>query len=71
MDDVDSAFKQAVDAGAQVTMPIVDMFWGDHVGQVKAPFGYSWMIAPHTADLSNEQIKQRAEEFFAAWQNKK
>jgi uncharacterized glyoxalase superfamily protein PhnB len=71
VDDVDSAFQQAVDAGAQVTMPIADMFWGDRVGQVKDPFGYSWMIASHTVDLNNEQIKQRAEEFFAAWQNKK
>jgi PhnB protein len=64
--DVDSAFKQAVDAGGKVTMPVADMFWGDRVGQIKDPFGYSWMIATHTIDLTDEEIKKRATDFFAS-----
>src|SRR5262249_20738531 len=33
-ENVDSAFKRAVDAGATVKMPLADIFWGDRTGQV-------------------------------------
>jgi uncharacterized glyoxalase superfamily protein PhnB len=65
---VDAAFKQAVDAGGIVTMPVADMFWGDRVGQIKDPFGYLWMIATHKEDLNKEQIKEGAAKFFAQFQ---
>src|SRR5678815_137600 len=32
--DADAAFERAVKAGAQVTMPMADMFWGDRVGML-------------------------------------
>ena len=64
--DVDSAFKQAVDSGGKVTMPVADMFWGDRAGQIKDPFGYSWMIATHTMDLTDAEIKKKAADFFAS-----
>jgi len=32
VNDVDSAFNQAVRAGAKVEMPVNDMFWGDRYG---------------------------------------
>ena len=63
--DADAAFKQAVAAGAAVVMPVADMFWGDRAGSLKDPFGYSWMIATHTQDLTQEQIRKGAEAFFA------
>ena len=63
--NVDAAFKQAVAAGGTAIMPVADMFWGDRAGQIKDPFGYSWMIATHTRDLTNEQIRTGAEAFFA------
>ena len=63
--DVDAAFEQAVAAGGKVTMPVADMFWGDRVGQIKDPFGYLWMIGTHTQDLTQEQIRKKAEDFFA------
>jgi PhnB protein len=58
VEDVDASFKQAVDAGATVTMPVADMFWGDRYGQLKDPFGHSWSLATHTRDLSQEEIQQ-------------
>lgn len=64
--DVDSAFKQAVAAGGQVTMPVADMFWGDRAGSLNDPFGYSWMLATHTKDMTDEEIRDKAEEFFAS-----
>lgn len=63
--NADAAFNQAVAAGAVASMPLADMFWGDRVGQVKDPFGYLWMIATHTQDLTNDEIQKGAEAFFA------
>src|SRR4051812_35007902 len=34
VDNADQLFKQATTAGAIVTMPLMDMFWGDRYGQV-------------------------------------
>lgn len=62
--NVDQAFEQAVKAGGTVTMPVADMFWGDRAGQIKDPFGYQWMIATHTQDLSEEQVRKAGAEFF-------
>eukprot|EP00750_Incisomonas_marina_P021278 INCI4258.1.p1 GENE.INCI4258.1~~INCI4258.1.p1 ORF type:complete len:193 (+),score=37.68 INCI4258.1:70-648(+) len=45
VDDVDAAVKRAVEAGATVTMPVDDMFWGDRYGVVKDPSGYSWSFS--------------------------
>lgn len=68
--DVDSVYSQAVAAGGKELMPVMDMFWGDRVGQIKDPFGYSWMIATHKEDLSKDQISKQAEAFFATLGNK-
>ena len=62
--DVDAVFKQAIDAGAIETMPVADMFWGDRCGNIKDPFGYSWMIGTHTRDLTTEEIQKGAKAFF-------
>lgn len=58
--DADAAFDQAVRAGATVTMPLEDMFWGDRYGQVRDPFGHSWSIATHIRDVSLEEMEQAA-----------
>ena len=63
--DADKVFQQAIAAGGTAMMPVADMFWGDRAGQLKDPFGHSWMIATHTRDLTNEQIRKGAEAFFA------
>lgn len=63
--NVDETFSRAVAAGGKTTMPVSEMFWGDRVGQIKDPFGYSWMIATHKQDLTTEQIQKNAEQFFA------
>jgi PhnB protein len=57
--DVDRTFNQAVAAGAQVVMPVADMFWGDRFGQVTDPFGHSWGIGTHKEDLSPEELQKR------------
>lgn len=63
--NVDAAFKQAVAAGATVIMPVMDAFWGDRCGTLKDPFGYSWTIATHSLDLTQEEMQEGAQTFFA------
>lgn len=58
--DVDAAFNRAVAAGAQVRMPVSDMFWGDRYGVVTDPFGHQWSLATHKEDLSPEQLAERS-----------
>jgi PhnB protein len=63
--DVDASFKRAVDAGSKATMPPVDMFWGDRMGQVTDPFGQKWTIATHIKDMTPEETKKAADAFIA------
>lgn len=56
VEDVDATMAQAQRAGATVTMPPQDMFWGDRYGQLTDPFGHRWSVATHLQDLMPEQI---------------
>jgi uncharacterized glyoxalase superfamily protein PhnB len=56
--DVDATVAQAVAAGAKVTMPVADMFWGDRYGQLEDPFGHRWSVATHTRDLTPEEMRE-------------
>jgi PhnB protein len=58
VEDADATVAQAVAAGATVTMPLAQMFWGDRYGQLRDPSGHHWSVATHTQDLTPEQIKQ-------------
>jgi uncharacterized glyoxalase superfamily protein PhnB len=65
VENVDAAWKRAVDAGAKATMPPADMFWGDRTGTVEDPFGHLWSLAQHVKDPTPEEIEKGQEEFFA------
>ncbi len=65
VEDVDAAFSRAVAAGAKLTMPVSDAFWGDRYGQLEDPFGHKWSLATHKADLTKEEIEKAAQAFFA------
>ncbi|MEW6452632.1 MAG: VOC family protein [Pseudomonadota bacterium] len=41
----DESVKRAADAGATVTMPPWDAFWGARYAQVADPFGHAWSFA--------------------------
>jgi uncharacterized glyoxalase superfamily protein PhnB len=44
VDDIDRWWRRALDAGAEVVMPVQDMFWGDRYGQMRDPFGILWAM---------------------------
>ncbi len=56
--DVDAFVARAVAAGAKITMPLADMFWGDRYGVLDDPFGHHWSVATHIRDVSPEEMQQ-------------
>jgi PhnB protein len=60
VENVDAVVKQAVDAGATVTMEVADQFWGDRFGTITDPFGHVWSIATHVEDVPPEEMAERA-----------
>ena len=64
VEDVDSVFEQAVAAGAEVAMPVAEMFWSDRYGRLIDPFGHSWSVATHIRDMSPEEIAEAAKTAF-------
>ncbi len=62
--NVDKLFQQAVDAGAKVTMPLDNQFWGERYGQVLDPFGHSWSISMQVS-MSKEEMKEKQEKAMA------
>lgn len=62
--DVDTLFETAVAAGAEVSVPLDDQFWGDRYGRVRDPFGHEWSLASRIEDLSPDEVHQRAEAAF-------
>jgi PhnB protein len=43
--DVETLWNRAVDAGAKVTMPLDDMYWGERYGHLVDPFGHHWSLS--------------------------
>jgi PhnB protein len=60
VEDIDAFVQRASDAGASVTMPPEDMFWGDRFGQISDPFGHVWQIATHVEDVPPQEMAERA-----------
>jgi len=67
-ENVDAAWKRAVDAGAKPVMPLADQFWGDRTGCLEDPFGHHWWLAQHIQDLTPEEIQKGSEAFASQMQ---
>jgi PhnB protein len=65
VENVDAAFKRAVDAGCNVSMPVMDMFWGDRFGKVVDRWGIEWGLAQRIKNMTPDEIKKAEEEFKA------
>lgn len=62
--DVDTLFARAVDAGAKTVRPVQDQFYGDRTGTLEDPFGHVWFLATHKEELTPEEINKRAEALY-------
>jgi uncharacterized glyoxalase superfamily protein PhnB len=58
VEDVDAFVARAVTAGAKVTMPVADMFWGDRYGKIEDPFGHHWSVATHVRDVTPDEMQK-------------
>ena len=52
-----------MDAGAKLTMPVADMFWGDRFGKVVDPFGHHWGVATHIEEVPPQEMDTRRKEW--------
>lgn len=59
-EDADALTAQAAAAGATITRPIADQFYGDRMSTVTDPFGHIWHIATHVEDVPEDELKRRA-----------
>jgi PhnB protein len=60
VEDVDTVFNRAIEAGGTVKEAVQDKFYGDRTGTVVDPFGHVWHIATHKEDISMEEMERRA-----------
>jgi PhnB protein len=60
VEDVDTVFNRAVEAGATAKEAVTDKFYGDRTGTVVDPFGHIWHVATHKEDVPMEEMEQRA-----------
>ena len=61
VEDVDAFVAHAAAAGAKITMPLQDMFWGDRYCKLEDPFGHQWSVATHVRDVSPDEMQQAAQ----------
>jgi PhnB protein len=57
VNDADALAAQAAKAGATITMPVQEMFWGDRYGQFEDPFGHRWSVATHVKDVTPDEMR--------------
>jgi PhnB protein len=65
VENVDASVQRAVSAGAKITMPPADMFWGDRYCKLEDPFGHHWSVATHVRDVSPQEMQQAMREMAA------
>ena len=58
VENADKLVARAEKAGAKVTMPVADMFWGDRYGQLQDPFGHRWSVGTHVRETSAKEMKE-------------
>ena len=66
VEEVDTVFNRAVDAGATVKEVVSDKFYGDRMGTLIDPFGHVWHVSTHKEDVSVAEMEKRAAALGAA-----
>ena len=62
VENADAAVTRAEKAGAKVTMPLQDMFWGDRYAVLEDPYGHSWSIATHVRNVTPDEMRKAMKE---------
>jgi len=59
VEDSDAFVKRAVDAGAEVRIPVADQFYGDRAGRISDPFGHVWIVSTRKEDVPLDEMQRR------------
>jgi PhnB protein len=59
VEDADSVFDRAVEAGAKALSAVEGRFYGDRSGQFEDPFGHRWDVATHVEDVAPDEMARR------------
>lgn len=62
--DVDALVAQAEAAGATITRPPTNEFYGDRMACLQDPYGHNWMFSTHVEDISEQELMQRAKQLY-------
>ena len=57
--NVDKLWEKAVSAGAIITMPLDNQFWGERYGQIVDPFGHHWSLSQQIRIDAKEMEEKR------------
>jgi PhnB protein len=67
--DVDKLWQQATAAGANVRLPIDNMYWGERYGQLVDPFGHQWSVSMQVKMTKEEKARKEKEAMAMFAQN--
>ena len=59
--NVDAVWDRAVAAGAKVTMPLENQYWGERYGHLLDPFGHHWSLSMRVKMSRAERAAKQAE----------
>jgi PhnB protein len=65
VEDADTVWQRALDAGGKVFEPLHEAFWGERTGQFIDPFGHRWAIDQHVRDVPPDKVARLAAEAFS------
>jgi PhnB protein len=65
VEDVDTAYKKAVNAGGISKREPMDEFYGDRSACIEDPWGNTWWIATHVENVDEDEMKERVKKFEA------
>ncbi len=65
VEDADAFVAKASKAGAKVTMPVSEQFWGDRYGTIEDPYGHHWSVGTHVKDVSPKEMEQAMKKMAA------
>ncbi len=66
VEDADTAWQRALDAGAEVFHELEDTLWGERHGQFIDPFGHRWGVAQRQEEIAPEEVERRVAALFGA-----
>jgi len=60
VEDVDTVFAAAVQAGAKELQAVETKFYGDRAGSMEDPWGHRWTVMTHVEDVAPDEMAKRA-----------